>query len=167
MGIIACYMESDISIVNELKKLSGEDCFEYVDELEESETLELFDMDKMWDALHFFMTTDVSISSREKDLLSKSIYGSCIIEDDMGILSYITLEELSLIVKELDDFDVQKTLENFDPKILEQQEIYPDIWLTEDKEELKNEIIAAYFGLKEFYHHMVTKKKMVVISIYG
>ena len=167
MGLIACYMEADAAIVNELKQRPSEERFEYLEELEEDGVQEVFDMDKMWDAVHYLLTVERSLHLCKKDLLSEAIFGHSILEEEEGILSYSTFEQVALMVEELDKVDTKTVFEHFDPKALKKQGVYPDIWLTVDKEEVAKEMIAAFHGLRAFYHQMAEKKKMVIVSICG
>ena len=52
MGMCAIYQE--VKKEDFKKLLESDDFFETIEELEEKDGTELCDIDKMWDALHFF-----------------------------------------------------------------------------------------------------------------
>ena len=69
MGMIANYQPTtDI----ELEKIT---CLDDVEELQESEDIEICDIDKMWDALHFLLTGKSASEPIEDDLISEAIVG--------------------------------------------------------------------------------------------
>ena len=73
MGMIANYqLISD----RDLKKLMTEkDIADFTEELQEAEDCILFDMDKMWDVLHFVLTGVSAGEPIEGNTLSESIVG--------------------------------------------------------------------------------------------
>ena len=69
MGMIANYQStSDSELENIL-------CLDDVEELQENEDLEICDIDKMWDALHFLLTGKSASEPIENDLISEAIVG--------------------------------------------------------------------------------------------
>ena len=69
MGMIANYQSTtDI----ELEKFM---CFDDVEEAQENENVEICDIDKMWDALHFLLTGKSAGESVEDNLISEAIVG--------------------------------------------------------------------------------------------
>ena len=73
MGMIANYQQTTDKKLNELK--SHEEMFEDIEELQENENLDLCDIDKMWDALHFLLTGKSASEPIENDLISEAIVG--------------------------------------------------------------------------------------------
>ena len=69
MGMIANYQSTtDI----ELEKFM---CLDDVEEAQENENLEICDIDKMWDALHFLLTGKSASEPIEDNLISEAIVG--------------------------------------------------------------------------------------------
>ena len=76
MGMIANYQPTtDI----ELEKIM---CLDDVEELQESEDIEICDIDKMWDALHFLLTGKSASEPIEDDLISEAIVGQFNISEE-------------------------------------------------------------------------------------
>lgn len=46
------------------------------------------------------------------------------------------------------------------------RKFYSHIWLRDDKEELKQELRAAFLALRDFYGRMVEKNRGVIMSLY-
>ena len=53
-------------------------CLDDVEEAQENENLEICDIDKMWDALHFLLTGKSASEPIEDNLISEAIVGSLI-----------------------------------------------------------------------------------------
>ena len=73
MGMIANYQES---ANQELENLKGSaDFVDAVEELQETKEIDLYDIDKMWDALHFLLTGKSACEPIENDPISEAIVG--------------------------------------------------------------------------------------------
>lgn len=166
MGMMACYMEADKLLIDRLKVLSEEELFDELEELEEEQPL--YDVDKMWDGLHCLMTGVSALSPINNNLLSEAIIGTKFFFDDeyADIAAWIYPDRLLEIVAELERFDLDKAIASFSPENFTKMEIYPDIWLKEDKKELEKQLILEFQGLKQFYHQVADRKNGIVISIY-
>ncbi|MDQ0152864.1 uncharacterized protein DUF1877 [Fusobacterium naviforme] len=69
MGMIANYQSTtDI----ELEKFT---CLDDVEEAQEDDNVEICDIDKMWDALHFLLTGKSASEPIEDDVISEAIVG--------------------------------------------------------------------------------------------
>ena len=69
MGMIANYQSTtDI----ELEKFM---CLDDVEEAQDDENLEICDIDKMWDALHFLLTGKSALEPIKDNLISEAIVG--------------------------------------------------------------------------------------------
>lgn len=78
-------MEADKILIDELKTKSNEEIFEVIQELEED--CEIYDMDKMWDGLHFLLTGVSATIPIENHLLSEAIVGTeRFVEEDICLL---------------------------------------------------------------------------------
>ena len=69
MGMIANYQSTTDT---ELEKFM---CLDDVEEAQENENLEICDIDKMWDALHFLLTGKSASEPIEDNLISEAIVG--------------------------------------------------------------------------------------------
>ena len=169
MGMIACYMEADSDLIEELKSKSEEDLFEEIEELADEGELEIYDMDKMWDGLHFILTGISATAPIENNLLSEAVVGTAMFSDDESadFISYIYPERLSEILDALNDFDIDNAVADFSPRVLAQNGIYPTmIWNEKDKDGLKDELVTAFNELKQFFAAMKNRDKGIIVSIY-
>ena len=169
MGMIACYMEADSDLIEKLKNKSTEDLFEEIEELADAGELEIYDMDKMWDGLHFILTGISATTPIENNLLSEAVVGTAMFSDDESadFISYIYPERVSEILDALKNFDIDNALSDFSPRVLAQNDIYPTmIWAENEKDSLKNELVTAFNELKQFFTSMNNGHKGVIVSIY-
>ena len=169
MGMIACYMEADSDLIEKLKTKSAEDLFEEIEELDDEGELEVYDMDKMWDGLHFILTGTSATTPVENDLLSEAVIGTAMFSDDESadFIAYIYPERVSEISDALNNFDIDNALSDFSPRELARNDIYPTmIWNENEKDDLKSELITAFSELKEFFSAMSDNHKGIIVSIY-
>ena len=169
MGMIAYYMEADRDIIERLKTKSADELFEEVEELDDAGELEIYDMDKMWDGLHFILTGVSAATPIENNLLSEAIVGTAVFSDDESadFISYIYPERVNEISDSLNDFDIDNALSDFSPRVLAGNGIYPAaIWVENEKDSLKDELVTAFNELKEFFAAMSDEYKGIIVSIY-
>ena len=167
MGMTACYMEAERDVIEKLKDKSDEDLFDEIETLEE-QNIKMYDMDKLWDGLHFILTGVSASEPVENNLLSEAIVGTAMFSDDemSDFITYIYPERVSEISLALNEFDINNALSDFSPRKLASNGIYPSIWVEEDKDGLKNELKEEFNGLKDFYKSMSYEHKGVIVSIY-
>ena len=168
MGMIACYMEADSDLIEKLKNESTDDLFEEIEELDDAGELEAYNMDKMWDGLHFILTGTSATTPVENNLLSEAVVGTEMFSDDESadFISYIYPERVSEILEALKNFDIDNALSDFSPRVLAQKDIYPMIWDENEKDSLKNELATAFHELKQFFTDMNNGHKGIIVSIY-
>ena len=166
MGMMACYMEAEHELIDRLMQLSDEDIFEECEALLENN--KSYDMDKLWDGLHFILTGTSASTPIEDDLLSEAIVGTSMFSDDedADFIAYIYPDRLKEILTELDKFDISNALNEFSPRVLARNHIYPNIWHEVYKDDLKNSLIESFNELREFYHSICDLHKGVIVSIY-
>jgi len=87
-------------------------------------------------------------------------------DEDADFIAYIPSERVSTIMKELILFDIERAIEEFQPKEFAQNGIYPNIWMHADKEALKQELRDCFFALMKFYEKASRLGKAVIVSIY-
>ena len=167
MGMAACYQMADIEMVNTLLEKTPDEVFEVIEELQEMDETVL-DIDKLWDGLHFLLTKVTASEPLEGNPLSEAIVGvkNFSDEEDADFIAYILPESVSTIMNELERFDIDGAIEGFQPKEFAQAGIYPNIWMREDKEELRKELKECFLALVHFYQKAVEMKKVVIVSIY-
>lgn len=166
MGMMACYMEAEEVLLNRLNKDTGVNLFEELEKME-GET-DSFQLDKMWDGLHFLLTGVSACSPIEGNLLSEAIVGTDTFpgSEDGDYIAFIYPDRVLEIAKELDRIKIEEVLPSFSPEAFAQKDIYPDIWLKEDKEALKEELGEYFEYMKEYYGQTAKKGKGIIVSIY-
>ena len=154
MGMIANYQSTtDI----ELEKFM---CLDDVEDAQENENLEICDIDKMWDALHFLLTGK---SASEAIVGQFNISGEEIEEFISGTKS----DRVKEIAKALHELDFETYIDKFDMSAFRQNDIYPNIWEYEDEaDEIKDDLRTSFESLKKFYEKMAAQESAVLVSIY-
>lgn len=166
MGMLANYMEADAELINKMKGMTAEDIFELVEELEDEGELLIAELGKMWDGLHFLLTGVSASKPIEDDLISEAIVGECAFDGEDEYIAYIYPDRLKKIYNALQEVDIDRLKEKFSPEKFAEKEIYPDIWVNDDKERLLEELLEAFECIKTFYGELVLKNKGVIVSIY-
>ena len=163
MGMIANYQSiTDIELERTL-------CLDDVEELQESEDLEICDIDKMWDALHFLLTGKSASEPIEDNLLSEAIVGQFNIsgEDVEEYISGTKADRVKEIAKALQEIDFETYIDKFDMSAFCQNDIYPNIWeYEEEADEIKDDLRTSFENLKKFYRKMAEQESAVLVSIY-
>jgi hypothetical protein len=164
MGLLGVYMMVDQNTLDNLKKFNGDELIEELDELEE--TNEIYNIDKLWDGLHFLLTGVSGNSPIEGNKLSEAIVGINVFEtDDEDFVSYTEKDELPEIYNAMKNVNIKELDEKFDPKILKKKKIYPDIWESNKKDELFKELENEYSGLLKFYEKALEKNMHIIFSV--
>lgn len=166
MGMLANYMEADNELINKMRGMASEDIFELVEELEDEVELSVAELGKMWDGLHFLLTGVSASKPIENDLISEAIVGECAFDGEDEYIAYTYPDRLKKIYNALQEVDFVKLKEKFSTKEFAEQEIYPDIWVIERKEDLFEELLEAFECLKAFYGELVSRNKGAIVSIY-
>ena len=163
MGMIANYQPTtDI----ELEKIM---CLDDVEELQESEDIEICDIDKMWDALHFLLTGKSASEPIEDNLISEAIVGQFNIsgEEIEEFISGTKTDRVKEIAKALQELNFETYIDKFDMSAFSQNDIYPNIWGYEDEaDEIKDDLRNSFENLKKFYEKMAEQERAVLVSIY-
>ena len=163
MGMIANYQSiTDI----ELEKFM---CFDDVEEAQENENVEICDIHKMWDALHFLLTGKSAGESVKDNLISEAIVGQFNIsgEEIEEYISGTKSDRVKEIAKALQKLDFETYIDKFDMNAFHQNDIYPNIWEYEDEaDEIKDDLRIQFEKLKKFYEKMAAQESAVLVSIY-
>lgn len=147
-------------------KLEKFTCLDNVEEAQEDDNVEICDIDKMWDALHFLLTGKSASELIEDDVISEAIVGQFnIYEEDY--IAGTKSDRVQEIAKALQEIDFETYLQGFEMSAFRQNEIYPDIWeYEEEADEIKDELRDSFENLKKFYEKMAQQGCAVVVSIY-
>ena len=159
MGMIANYQSTTDT---ELEKFM---CLDDVEEAQENENLEICDIDKMWDALHFLLTGKSASEPIEDDLISEAIVGQFNISEE-DFISGTKADRVKEIARALQEIDFETYLDKFDMSAFRQNDIYPDIWEYEEADKIKDDLRSSFESLKKFYEKMAEQERAVLVSIY-
>ena len=167
MGMIACYQMIEGKAIKELLNKTDEEVFEAIEELQEMDECVL-DIDKLWDGLHFMLTGVSAAEPLRDNPLSEAVVGvdSFFDDENSDYITYILPERMAAIMNALKCFEIENAVRNFEPEEFARKEIYPDIWVKEDKEELQEELSESFYALKNFYEKAAQSGKGVIVSIY-
>lgn len=163
MGMNACYMAIEEQQLNNIIDLEGQSLASALEVLQANN--DTLDIGKIWDGLHFMLTGTSASTPIEDHPLSDAIVGIHIMDED-NFIAAIGNNELDTIITALNRVDIDKLREEFSPNLLNQQDIYPDIWVQEDKESLFIKLQQALQQLTEFYEKTLNRDRHVVVSIY-
>ena len=101
MGMIANYQSTTDT---ELEKFM---CLDDVEEAQENENLEICDIDKMWDALHFLLTGKSASEPIEDNLISEAIVGQFNISGEEIFISGTKTDRVKEIAKALQELNFE------------------------------------------------------------
>ena len=163
MGLIANYQSTtDLELENFM-------CLDDVEEAQDNENLEVCDIDKMWDALHFLLTGKSANEPIKDNLISEAIVGQFNIsgEEIEEFISGTKSDRVKEIAKALQELDFETYIDKFDMNAFHQNDIYPNIWEYEDEAgEIKDDLRTSFESLKKFYEKMAAQESAVLVSIY-
>lgn len=163
MGMIACYTMINDADLAKLKSAEPEEMSDLLEEF--NDTHEVLDIDKIWDGLHFLLTGESASNPIEGDPISEAIVGVSNLNEDDFIAS-TSHEELNDIVESLNAIDFAKLKTTFEPSAFDKAEIYPNIWIDNDKDKLFAELEEAFNDLLVFYKQTILERMNIVVSIY-
>lgn len=167
MGMRATFRQLSDNDLKELKSVYAieDNDFEEVEDADEEVALVL-DIDKMWDVLHFVLTGASSLEPIKNSPLSEAVVGVTPIEDVEEYIAYTEKSRIKDIVISLDNFDMEKALEEFRMEKCKAANLYPDIWdYEEESDEIKEEIIDCFQAMREFYKKILAANINVIVTI--
>ena len=81
-------------------------------------------------------------------------------------MAYTEKSKIKNIVFALDHFDIKKELEKLSMEECKSADLYPYICVDEEEiDEIKEEIMDCFQGMKEFYHHILEANGNILITI--
>ena len=166
MGFLANYMRIDDATLDALTKLDSDDLVERIEELDEAGA-PVYDMDKMWDILHFVLTGKSASEPIDGDPLSEAVVGVHVFDGD-DFVAAIQADELPRILQAMDDLDFVALRPRLSLATLRKKNIYPSLAETtaEEEDALWTQITGEFEGLRSFYHDTVAEHLNVIVSIY-
>ena len=168
MGIIANYQYLSDRNLKEMK-LSYNEAVEDIDDVkyDGNDDIEIqLDMDKMWDALHFVLTGVSKDDVIENNHLSEAVFGVNSIKNSEEYIAYTQKSKVKDIVLALEDFDIEKALENLNMNRFKKANIYPNIWdYEEDADKIREELMTYFQRLRDFYKKILEVNGNIVIII--
>ena len=168
MGIIANYQYLSDRNLKEMKLFYNEAVDDIDDVKDRNDDIEIqLDMDKMWDALHFVLTGVGKDDAMGNNHLSEAVFGVNSIKNSEEYIAYTQKSKVKDIVLALEDFDIEKALENLSMSQFKKANIYPNIWdYEEETDEIKEEIMDYFQDMKDFYKQVLEEDGNVLVTIY-
>lgn len=166
--MIAEYLMIDEDTLDSLMDLNNRELTQKLFEIEESGKFELIDIDKIWDALHCFLTGVSASKPIEGDKLSEAVVGVHnfnIDDEDADFVTCTENDELEAIIIAIESVDFDKLAISFDPKVLKKHRIYPQGIEQDGKEQLVEEFRYALTELLKFYKKALDTNHHVIVSI--
>lgn len=163
MGMLGTYMLADEATI---KKLSNDgDLFEAVENYGEQETTISYDIDKLWDGLHFLLTNISAEEPIEDNPLSEAIVGTNVFDCE-DFIAYTAPSHINEIADALNKVNIDFLIERMDLDKFREARIYPNIWENKDKEFLKATLRKEFMNLRAFYNTALETNTGVLVSIY-
>ena len=167
MGMIANYQYLADNELEQIKGLSNQedDLLDFAEDSADTHDI-LLDIDKMWDALVFVMTGFSCSEFLDDNPLREAILGVTPLEDVSEYIAYTEKSRIAAISQALEEFDMDKALEDFSMEVCKKADLYPDIWdYLEEEEEIKDDILTCFVNMKEFYKKILELNGNVLVTI--
>ena len=167
MGIIANYQYLSDKNLKEMKLFYNETVEDIEDDKDGNNDIEIqLDIDKMWDALHFVLTGVGKDDAMENNPLSEAVFGVNFIKNSEEYIAYTQKSKVKDIVLALEDFDIEKALDNLNMSRFKKANIYPNTWdYEEDTDKIREELRTDFQRLRDFYKKILEVNGNVVIII--
>ena len=106
------------------------------------------------------------IDDIENNHLSEAVFGVNSIKNSQEYIAYTQKSKVKDIVFALEDFDIEKALENLSMSRFKKANIYPNIWdYEEDADKIREELRTYFQRLRDFYNKILEVNGNVVIII--
>ena len=167
MGIIANYQYLSDRNLKEMKLFYNEAVEDIDDVKDGNDDIEIqLDIDKMWDAMHFVLTGVGKDEAIENNHLSEAVFGVNSIKNSQEYIAYTQKSKVKDIVLALEDFDIDKALENLSMRRFKKANKYPNVWdYEEDADKIREELRTYFQRLKDFYNKILEVNGNVLIMI--
>ena len=167
MGMIANYQYLPDNELEQIKALSNQedDLLDFAEDSADTHDI-IIDIDKMWDALLFFMTGFSSSEFLDDNPLREAVLGVTPLEDVSEYIAYTEKSRIAAISQALEEFDMDKALKDFSMEACKKADLYPNIWdYLEEEEEIKDDILTCFVNMKEFYKNILELNGNVLVTI--
>lgn len=169
MGHLAVYIAIDDAPLDALWQLADDPFRARFFEIEEDESLDRLNLDKIWDVLHCTLTGNPASDPIEGNKLSESIVGvhpKIYDDEDYSVfVSVIDNQEIEGILDALEEWDSTKLKSALDPSKLRKQKVYPKgIW-DDDPDRLVVEMDDALCSIRTFFGDSLENGKHVLATI--
>ena len=167
MGMIANYQYLPDNELEQIKALSNQedDLLDFAEDSADTHDI-IIDIDKMWDALLFFMTGFSSSEFLDDNPLREAVLGVTPLEDVSEYIAYTEKSRIAAISQALEEFDMDNALKDFSMEACKKADLYPDIWdYLEEEEEIKDDILTCFVNMKEFYKNILELNGNVLVTI--
>lgn len=167
MGMIANYQYLPDNELEQIKGLSNQedDLLDFAEDSADTHDI-LIDIDKMWDALLFFMTGFSSSEFLDDSPLREAVLGVTPLEDVSEYIAYTEKSRIAAISQALESFDIDRAMADFSMEACKKADLYPNIWdYLEEEEEIKDEIRISFVNMKEFYKKILELNGNVLVTI--
>ena len=165
--MIANYFIIDDFLLKQLEKLDSNSLYNKIEYILDNDDLyPCCDIDTIYNGLYYL------ISSKLDPIYDKTVFEdyakSAFIFGDITFnlqdyISYIKKDEIKKILEEIKKININSLV--FDPNDFNQKQIFPNIWLKEDKEFLFEEMEMAFDELKSFFNKAINENKNILITI--
>ena len=167
MGMIVNYQYLPDNELEQIKGFSNveEDLLDSAEDF--TEEYEIFlDIDKMWDALVFFLTGFSSSEFFDENPLREAVLGMTPLEEVSVYIAYTEKNKIAEIVEALESFDMHRALADFSMEACKKADLYPDIWdYLEEEEKIKDDISSCFVKMKDFYKEILKLSGNVLVTI--
>ena len=130
----------------------------------DEENPNLVDIDKSWDGI-LFLLTGQSVSNIDHPLAKVLFSGQLIDEDqDLGYgpAHYLSPEQVVALNNQISKITVEDLKRNFDPKRMEELEVYPSVWEQGGDEEF--DYLSEYFKEMQKVYSEAAKNGEAIIT---
>lgn len=165
MGMYAGYYQISDTELEHLRQLEEQGLMERAEELSEDENVEICDLDKMWDALHFVLTGDTLSDAADHDPLSEAVCGSDFLAQQLHA-GGIPAKRVKEIAQALHEVDFAARLAALQMSDFAAADIYPAIWdRPEEEDDIRAELPAYFADLQAFYDNAAEQSNAVLVMI--
>ena len=165
MGMYAGYYQISDTELEHLRQLEEQGLMERAEELSEDENVEICDLDKMWDALHFVLTGDTLSDAADHDPLSEAVCGSDFLAQQLHA-GGIPAKRVKEIAQALHEVDFAARLAALQMSDFAAAEIYPNIWdRPEEEDDIRAELQECFADLQAFYDNAAEQGNAVLVMI--
>lgn len=116
-----------------------------------------------------FSYSNLASQPIEGDRLSEAIVGVNVFnseDENADFISYTMIDDLPEIIAALKKVDIENLRIKFNLSKFRKAEIYPNIWIDKEKNNLFDELVEAYKHILSFYEKALKRNANIVVSIY-